>query len=193
MGKVDGRLVIGVGMTALMGSMYLFASRLTLPMPDDAYLLPLILRGIGTGLQLVPLSIVALGTLPPKQVAEGAGFYNLFRQLGGSLGIAMLTTLLDRRLHHHEARLSEHLTAATAALAPRLAHAQSVLVAHGMSPTEAPRAALALLARTVERQANVLAFRDVFLALLAVAASSLLLLALFQRPRRGAAPPPDAH
>jgi DHA2 family multidrug resistance protein len=193
MGRTDARLVIGVGMMALIGSMFLFWSRLTLTMPDGAFLMPLILRGIGTGLQLVPLSIVALGTLPPTQVAEGAGLYNLFRQLGGSLGIAMLTTLLDRREHYHYARMMEHLTAANAAVGPRLAKAQSILVAHGASPANASRAALGLLERTIDRQANVLAFQDVFLALLCVAAGTILLLALFQRPQGVSRPSADVH
>jgi len=58
----------------------------------------------------VPLSLVALGTLRPNQVAEGSGLFNLSRQLGGSFGIAILATLLDRRQNFHYARLVENLS-----------------------------------------------------------------------------------
>lgn len=193
MGKVDARLVIGTGMVALVGSMYFFASQLTLTMPDEAFVAPLILRGVGTGLQLVPLSVVALGTLAPQQVAEGAGLFNLFRQLGGSFGIAILTTLLDRREHLHRMRLVESLDPSSPAMADRLAGLRAAFLARGGSLAEAPRAALGALDRAVERQASLLAFHDLFALLLAMCAGAIGLLVLFQRPRAGAKPPVDAH
>jgi len=193
MGKVDARLVIGTGMISLVGSMYLFSSRLTLTMPDNAFLMPLILRGVGTGLQLVPLSIVALGTLAPGQVAEGAGIYNLSRQLGGSFGIAILTTLLDRREGLHRSRIVESIDNGGQAITDRLAGLQSAYVSHGGSTVEAPRAALAALDHAVSRQASLLAFRDLFTVLLAMCAVALVLLIFFERPRKGPRPVADAH
>jgi DHA2 family multidrug resistance protein len=193
MGKVDARVVIGAGMIALVASMYLFSSRLTLTMPDEAFLLPLILRGVGTGLQLVPLSIVALGTLAPQQVAEGAGLFNLFRQLGGSFGIAILTTVLDRREQFHLGRLTESAALRSPAGVERLTALQNAYFAHGGSVSRAPAAALAALENSIRRQASLLAYKDLFLVLLAMCAGALLLLVFFQKPARGAKPPVDAH
>lgn len=187
LGKMDARLIVRVGMTALIGSMVLFSSRLTLTMPDEAYLAPLILRGVGTGLQLVPLSVVALGTLPPNQVTEGAGLFNLFRQVGGSFGIARLTTLLDRRGHLHCARLAEGLYAGNSATSLRLAGLCAALTRGGVAPGEAPRVAAAVLERAISRQADLLAFRDLFFGLLVMCSATLALLAPCQRPRRGGA------
>lgn len=185
MGKVDARLIIGVGMTALVGSMYFFSSRLTLTTPDEAYLVPLALRGVGTGLQLVPLSVVALGTLPPHQVGEGAGLYNLFRQLGGSFGIAGLTTILDRREHFHYANLTEFVTPGSPLVSDRI----GALVHRGVSP----EAAWAVLERMVQRQSALMAFRDLFFTLGLLCAGTLMLLFLFQKPKRPGAPPADVH
>ncbi len=193
MGRVDARLIIGAGMLALVGSMSLFASRLTLTTPDEAFLMPLILRGVGTGLQLVPLSVVALGTLAPTQVAEGAGLFNLFRQLGGSFGIAILTTLLTQREHLHYARLAETMSVDSPAMIDRMAGLKAAFVAHGGAAADAPVAALGALANAVDRQASLLAFKDLFVALLVICASTLVLLTLFQRPRKGAKVPVDAH
>jgi len=193
MGKIDGRLIIGTGMVALVGSMFLFTSRLTLTTPDEAFLLPLILRGVGTGLQLVPLSIVALGTLAPQQVAEGAGLFNLSRQLGGSFGIAILTTLLARREGLHRSRLVESFDPGNPMIAERLEALKNAFVAHGGSAADSTRVALAAMDHTVTRQASLLAFKDLFTVLLFMCAASLGLLLLFQRPKRGAKVPVDAH
>jgi DHA2 family multidrug resistance protein len=193
MGKVDARAIIGIGMLALIGSMFFFSSRLTLTMPDEAYLIPLALRGVGTGLQLVPLSVVALGTLRPQQVADGAGLFNLFRQLGGSFGIAGLTTLLDRRESFHHGRLTEFIYPGSPEMDQRIEGVRSVLVHHGVSPADSYRPAMAVVERAVSQQASLMAFRDLFVSLLVICAAALVLLVLFQRPRKGAAPAADAH
>jgi len=192
-GKVDPRLMIGTGMLSLIGSMYLFCSQLTLTMPDEAYFVPLVLRGAATGLQLVPLSIVALGTLAPNQVAEGAGLFNLFRQLGGSFGIAILTTILDRREHFHHARLAENIGLLSAAGSERVETLKQLYILHGGSVESAGQAAIAAVEGSVRRQASLLAFQDLFFVLLVMCSATLLLLFLFQRPNRGAKPPADAH
>ncbi len=150
------------------------------------------MRGIGVGLQIVPLSVVALGTLKPQQLAEGAGLYNLFRQLGGSFGIALLATLIDRRDHFHYARLVEHLSAYDSFQQQRLDQMQNLLASHGMTPYEAQTGAYGALSGLVQRQAAVLTYADTFQMIAWVGMATVLLLVLFQRPRRGK-PVADAH
>jgi DHA2 family multidrug resistance protein len=181
--RVDTRLLIGAGACMLTLAMLEFHQRLTLTTPDEDYFFPLVLRGIGVGLQIVPLSVVALGTLKPQQLAEGAGLYNLFRQLGGSFGIALLATLIDRRNHFHYARLAEHLGANDPFPHQRLERIQSLLVSHGMSPTEAQAGAVKVLSGLVQRQAAVLTYADTFQVIAWVGMATLFLLVLFQRPR----------
>src|SRR5205814_2591269 len=126
------------------------------------YFAPLVLRGAGIGLQIVPLSVVALGTLKPQQLAEGAGLYNLFRQLGGSFGIALLAPLIDRRDHFHYARLVEHLNAYEPLQRQQLGHVQHLLAHGGRLPSEAAAGAYKMLSGLVQRQAAVLTFADAF-------------------------------
>ena len=71
---------------------------------------PLVLRGFGSVLMFMPLSIATLGPLPKKDIAAGAGFYSLTRQLGSSIGIALITTLLVRRQAVHRSTLVENVT-----------------------------------------------------------------------------------
>jgi DHA2 family multidrug resistance protein len=189
---VDTRLLIGLGACVLTFSMWELNGRLTLTTPDEAYFVPLVLRGMGVGLQIVPLSVVALGTLKPQQLAEGAGLYNLFRQLGGSFGIALLATLVDRRSHFHYARLVEHLSAYDPFQQQQLGQIQSLLASRGMTPYEAQAGAYGALAGLVQRQAAVLTFADTFQILAWVGMATVLLLVLFQRPRSGR-PGADAH
>lgn len=190
--RVDTRLLIGLGALFTAAAMFRFHAILTPTTPDEAYFLPLALRGIGVGLQIVPLSVVALGTLKPQQVGEGAGIYNLFRQLGGSFGIAILTTLISRRSQLHYARLNEHLSLYDPFQRQELAHIQSLLVQRGMTPYDAQAGAYKVLTGLVQRQAAVLTFMDVYTVLAWVGVGTLLLLFLFQRPRSGK-PAAEAH
>jgi DHA2 family multidrug resistance protein len=191
--RVDKRLIIGVGMCLFVASMFQFTARLTMTIPDAAFTWPLMLRGAAIGLQFVPLSLVAFGTLRPQQVAAGAGLYNLFRQLGGSFGIALLATLVDRRTHFHTARLAEHLSAFDAATQQRLAQLQANFMAHGMSLDAAQQAAYRALSSTVAGQAAVLTYMDVFRFMGYVGIGALLLLLLFQRGKNMAAAAAAAH
>jgi DHA2 family multidrug resistance protein len=123
---------------------------------------PQIGRGVGLGLLFAPLSLVAMRYLHPKDVLQGAALYNLCRQTGGSLGIAVLATLIDHRSKVHYAYLSEHVTTLSAATWQRLQMLQSGLAARGMDPAATHDAAVQLLGGLVQRQASVLAFRDAY-------------------------------
>ncbi len=181
-GRIDPRVLVGGGMLAFAGSSVLFAANLTLGTPDGAYFGPLVLRGLGFGLAFVPLSLISLGRLEPRSVAQGAGLYNLMRQLGGSFGIATLTTVLDRRAHLHVARLSEHLATTDPAARNRLSGWAATFAAQGDDPTTAAAKGLRLIAGAVARQGALMAFADVFWVLAAAATVGLLSVMWFRSP-----------
>ncbi|HLV81276.1 MAG TPA: DHA2 family efflux MFS transporter permease subunit [Chthonomonadaceae bacterium] len=191
--RVDKRFLIGTGMVLFVISMYMFAARLNLDMPDSAMFWPLAVRGAAIGLQFVPLSLLALGTLPTRNLADGAGFYNLFRQLGGSFGIAILATIVDRRMHFHYQRLAERLSPFDPATQQRLLAIQNSLVARGQSPTAAHQSAYQTLSNLVTGQAAVLTYVDVFKVMGWVGIGALLLLFLFQRARNRPGAAAAAH
>jgi DHA2 family multidrug resistance protein len=191
--RVDRRYIIGAGMIIFLGSMYQFQSRLTLTMPEQAMYWPLVLRGAGIGLQFVPLSLLALGTLQPRQVAEGAGIYNLFRQLGGSFGIALLATLVDRRMQFHDARLSESISLYNPATQERLNQIQTGMAAHGMTPDAAQKAAYQVINKLVQGQAAVLTYIDVFHTIAYVGFAGLVMLFFFKRVKAAPGGASAAH
>jgi DHA2 family multidrug resistance protein len=117
-------------------------------------------RGIGLGLLFAPLSLAAMRYLHPRDVLQGAALYNLSRQTGGSLGIAILATLLDHRADVHAAYLTESVTTLSAATWQRLEMMRAGLEARGVDPAAALQGAYQLMHGLIERQASVLAFRD---------------------------------
>ena len=71
-----------------------------------------LVQGAGLGFLFVPLSAVTLGTLPPEQRTEGAGLYNLSRNIGSSVGISVVTSLLTQNTQVNHAEITQHVTAA---------------------------------------------------------------------------------
>src|SRR6516165_7392760 len=111
MQKVDLRLIIAFGLvTFALGSYQM--TWITREYDFFELLLPQILRGIGMMCAMVPTNTIALGTLPPDRVKNASGLFNLTRNLGGAVGLAALTTILNDRTDLHLARLHESLSAA---------------------------------------------------------------------------------
>ena len=185
--KTDLRLFIAAGIILFGVGMLDFSWLTTSNSPDEALLIPLLLRGAGIGLQIVPLSLVTLGTLEPNQISQGAGLYNLFRQLGGSFGIAIIATILDRRQHFHLTVLSERASLYNPLTQERLAQIQNGLMSKGMSATDAKLGAMKALGNTLRGQSYVLAFNDAFfiMGVIMLAGLALILLLKKAKPRQG--------
>jgi DHA2 family multidrug resistance protein len=98
------RLMIATGCLITIGVMFAF-TQINPDTGSDQLYWPLIWRGFGTVIMFLPLSIATLGSLPKKDVASGAGFFSLTRQLGGSIGIAAITTLVAKQQFVHRAQL----------------------------------------------------------------------------------------
>jgi DHA2 family multidrug resistance protein len=182
--KLDPRLLLAFGSAVIVAAM-LQLNKLTPQAGADDFFWPLIIRAVGTTFMFLPLSMAALGSVPKKDVAAAAGLYNLTRQLGGAIGIAFLTTLLDQRQAFHRTILVAKLAASDTAVQARVHAITAGLVAKGIDPAGAHNRALALLDGSVQVQAAVLSFNDTFTstAILFVVAAPLLL--LLGKPNRG--------
>ncbi len=151
---------------------------------------PLVFRGLGSVMMFMPLSIATLGPLPKKDIPAGAGFYSLTRQLGSSIGIALITTLLARRESIHRAVLVEHVTNFSQPTIDRIHLLAAGLARGGAAPFAARQGALAIIDRTISGQAAVLAYGDIFsyVAILFLASLPLVLL-LGEKAKTPAAAP----
>src|SRR5256712_8479217 len=108
-GKFDGRLSILAGVSIFALSMWKHAHFTTASGMTD-FFWPLIFRGVGLGLIFVPLTNLALADLPMSRIPNGTGLFNLMRQLGGSVGIAISATLLQRFATINRVQLATHVT-----------------------------------------------------------------------------------
>jgi DHA2 family multidrug resistance protein len=143
---------------------------------------PQVARGLAMGLMFVPLSTATLRGLPPQDVLQGAGLYNLFRQTGGSLGIAMLATLIDHRGALHHAHLAESVSPFSEMTRQRLAQLAAGLQVRGLDATDAAAGAYKLIEQTIASQAAVLAFRDCYLLIFVIFLLLAPLVPLLRRP-----------
>lgn len=179
--RVDKRWLIGVGMVFLITALWMFYNLLAPQTPAESFLLPLIFRGAGTGLQFVPLSLLALGTLPPKYLGDAAGIYNLFRMLGGSFGIAFIVTLVDRREHFHYARMVEHLSPYSPGVQQFTQQMHQGFLMRGMPGDQAKLVPYEILSQMAHRQAVIQTYLDIFYVISAVAVGTFLLLFFFEK------------
>jgi DHA2 family multidrug resistance protein len=179
--------LFGLGLLIFVPTLYAM-SHWTLQSGEADLLWPQIFRGVALGLMFVPLSLATLRGLPPQDMLQGAGLYNLFRQTGGSMGIAILATLVDHRAVLHHAYLSESVSPFNMATQQRLQSLAGGLAARGMDPASAVAAAKAALDGIVAQQSAVLAFRDCYWTILALFLLLAPLVPLLRRPATMPAP-----
>jgi DHA2 family multidrug resistance protein len=182
--KMDNRILVVVGALLFGWAMWDLSHLTTQSGPDD-FFWPLILRGFGLGLMFIPLTNLTMAEVSPGDMAQGSGLYNFFRQLGGSFSIAVMASMLTRFAQEKYAMLVPHVSMYDAATRQRLAGMASAMTARGMDPFTAQKQAIAMLQRTVQAQASVLAFEKIYLLSGAILVGSLPLLLLFRTGRPG--------
>ncbi|MEZ5337444.1 MAG: DHA2 family efflux MFS transporter permease subunit [bacterium] len=194
--RLDARILVGTGSLILVG-MILRLSHVNSETAAQFFFWPLMWRGMGLPLMFIPLSVATLGTIPKDDVSSAAGLYNLTRQIGGSLGIAVLTFILDRRFEFHYLRLSENVGAYDPAALQFLGGIQGFLQGRGYDMLQSQTAALKIVSGLVQQQAMVLSFEDVYLFVAALFVCALPLLLILGRGhagnRRKDAPAPAGH
>ncbi|MGV3602314.1 MAG: DHA2 family efflux MFS transporter permease subunit [Dyadobacter fermentans] len=131
----------------------------------DAFFNMLIVRGIGLGLLFVPITTLALSTLKGREIGEGAAFTGMMRQLGGSFGVAVITTFIARQNMAHRNDLVSKLDVNNPIVQQRVEGLQHSFMAKGMTPDVALNSGYKILDYTVSKQAQVMSYMDVFLYL----------------------------
>ncbi len=131
----------------------------------DAFFWMLIARGIGLGLLFIPITALSLSTLKGQEIGQGAAFTGMMRQLGGSFGVAAITTFLSHQNPVHRSDLVSHLDTNSLAVQQRVNALQHAYMSKGMTFDVALNAAYKALDYTVTKQAAVLSYMDVFLYL----------------------------
>ncbi|RYZ78892.1 MAG: MFS transporter, partial [Moraxellaceae bacterium] len=157
--------MIAVGFLIFFGFTFWMYTILTPDTGAEHIFWPLILRGMGLGLLFVPITTMALSTLKGKHIGEGAAFTGMMRQLGGSFGIALITTFITRFSQKHRVDLVSHLDTNNNAVQTRVMQMQQAFISKGYSANVALDKAYQALDYSVMKQSTVLSYMDIFLYL----------------------------
>ena len=136
---------------------------LTPDTPSEAFWWLLMFRGFGLSMLFIPITTLALSTLHGQEIGQGAAFTGMMRQLGGSFGVAIITTYLANKNMTHRVNLISNLSASDPAVQNRVSMIQHGFMAKGMTPDLALQSAYQSLDFSVTKQAMVLSYMDVFL------------------------------
>jgi len=141
-----------------------------------------IIQSMGMAFLFVPINTAAFSSIAREKANRATGIINLARNIGGSTGIAIVTTMLARRAQFHQSVLVGHATAGASAYRNLVEHAAHRFLAQGSSPTFAARQAQALVYSMVQREASVKAFVDDF-RLLGIIFLAMIPVVLFMRTK----------
>jgi len=185
----DQRLLIAAGALILCVSMGAL-SGLSPMSNEDTLFWPLIGRGVGTALIFLPLSIAALGGIPKAEIPAAAGLFSLTRQMGGSIGIAVLTTMLEKFSSIHRGQLVERITPLSIPFQERSLLANFYLDPRTPNIQVVSQKALGIFDNIISLQSSILASIDIFQTL---SWMFLLTLPLILLLSRGGVKPGGAH
>jgi DHA2 family multidrug resistance protein len=176
-GRVDTRLLLAIGLGLTAWSFY----AMTGWTPDVSQMTIVVvgvIQGIGLGFIFVPLSVVTLSTLSPELRAEGAGLYSLSRNIGSSVGISVVNSLLTTNTQINHAEIAQHVTSVNRMF-------EDPMIAQFWNPaTAAGRAALDAV---VTRQAQIIAYIDDYKLLMIATILVIPLLVVFKQASEGGA------
>ena len=186
--RMDQRWLLAVGLVCN-GVALSWMSNLTLGVDYWGLVWPRFVQGLGMGFIFLPLTTLAISTIPKARLPNATAAFNLIRNMGGSIGVALTTTLLVRRSQYHQATLVGHVDVWDPETTAKLARWTEHFLAHGTDVFTAKSRATAMMYRETVAQAQVLAYVDEF-RLLSMMFFSLLLLIPFMRRVRIEKPPP---
>ena len=180
-GKMDPRIMMAFGFSSFALGTWMM-SGLTHDWDFWELFIPQILRGVGLMTAMIPINNIALGTLPPAKMKGGSGLYNLTRNLGGAVGLAIINTLLtDRETLHYE-RLAESIRWGRGVVEDRISDIAATLTARGL---DGEMTALQQMSNLLRREAMVMSFSDVFLTLTLLFSCLVLLSVFIKKPNSG--------
>lgn len=175
MKKFDQRLLVCWGCVIFAVSCFM-NTVMSYNTAGDQLMVANIVRAFGQPFTIVPVTGLAIATLAPKDAASGSAIFNIFRNIGGSFGIAILSTLVTRREQFHDLRIGENITGHSHATHARIAMLQQSFLDKGFGPATALKQAYSTIKSLVRRDAFIMAFNDAFFVIgigLLVAAAAI--------------------
>lgn len=178
----DGRWVVLAGL--LIGALSMFQMRdFTLNASYWDFVWPRVILGVALGMIFVPLTTVTLSTIPKEEMGNATGMFNLLRNIGGSVGIALCATFLARFSQSYQSILSAHVNPFNLETQTRLSALAHAAAARGVGPADSDKTALSVLYLMVQRQAGMLSFNYIFWTIGLVFIAVVPFLLLLKKPK----------
>jgi MFS transporter, DHA2 family, multidrug resistance protein len=190
--RYDTRWLMMFGLACFGLSMWSF-TYITSDWGAAELMLPLILRGFPQVFAVAPSVTLGLGSLPPERLKYASGLFNMMRNLGGAVGIAICGAILNDRTNLHFSQIASKLTPANHAMNNLMAGMTHRLGAVLGSPEAGHSAALRQLHDLVYREAATMAYADAFRAILVAFVIATLLAPFMRKVAQSPGPPADAH
>ncbi|MBX4969507.1 MDR family MFS transporter [Rhizobium binae] len=182
MKRFDVRLLIIIGFALFAASNFMNV-HMTGDYASDQLFWPNIVRAIGQALVFTPLSAIATSGIEQENAGSASALFNMMRNLGGAVGIALLQTFLSKREQYHSNILTHSVSVFEEATRDRIARLAAYFMSHGVSDqAAASHRAVVAIALKLRKQANILAFSDAFFLLGVALVVALLAILLLKKP-----------
>lgn len=181
--KVNPKGILAFGIITCAYSTYLM-SGFNLYADFNSIAWPRILLGIGMGFAVIPLMTLAFSSIKKEEMGNATAIFNLLRNLGGSFGVAFISTMIARRAQFHQVHLVEHLTPFDTSYQATSSHAEQILQYRGFDGSVAQHGGLSTIYGQLLKQASMLSFNDAFYLLSVLLICTLPLLLLIKREKR---------
>ncbi|MGB2628139.1 MAG: DHA2 family efflux MFS transporter permease subunit [Candidatus Acidiferrum sp.] len=183
--KVDTRYLIAFGCTISASSLLVMAGW-NLQLDFRHAVLGRMMQAFGLAFLFIPINVSAFSYVPRELTNMGTGIINLARNIGASVGLATVTTLLERRTQAHQARLMDHVNSMNPALNNMVNGTAGALMTHGASSSQATAQAHGMVLGLVQRQATMMAFLDNFKLLGIIFFAVIPIMVMMKKPRTSA-------
>jgi DHA2 family multidrug resistance protein len=192
MTKIEPRKLLATGLVVSALSLYML-SRLNLNAGYWDIFWPQLLQGTSMGLLFVPLTTITNGPIPKEQMGNATSLFNLMRNIGASIGIASVTTIVARHSQAHTNVLAAHVTLYDSAAVAMMNSIKGGLIASGADPVTATQQAYAMAFGIVQRHAAMLAYLDAFRLLALMFIAGLPLILIMKKPKGPGGPENMGH
>jgi DHA2 family multidrug resistance protein len=179
--RLDPRRLLATGIIIVSGSLFML-SRLSLDAGYRQFFIALVIQGMAMGLLFIPLTTISMDSIPRERMGNATSLFNLMRNIGGSFGIATVTTILAQRTQLHINEVGAHVTPFSQAARAQLGGIRDGLVAAGSDPVTAMKQAEAIVFGRVQQQAAMMSYDDAFLIIAVLFLVMLALVPLMSRP-----------
>ncbi|HTB96461.1 MAG TPA: DHA2 family efflux MFS transporter permease subunit [Terracidiphilus sp.] len=189
--RMDPRKLLCVGFIGF-GVCALFFGTVNLDIGPYTLLIPIMLTGFALSFVFVPLATMTTSTLSREEMGNATGLFNMLRNIGGSIGIAMATTALIRRAALHQTEIGANLSPSDPVLQQKSAQISAYL-GHALGRAQGRPGSMGLVYNLMLQQSGLMAYVDVFRWTALLAFFCAFAVWLFRKPPKNAAPPPGAH